>query len=215
MAKITILGGTGFTGSNLAREAVGRGHSVTSFSRNLPDSPIDGVIYETGSLLDDAVQRRAVNDTDVVVASLAPRGELADTLTGVYDNIQTLSAQAGVRLGVIGGFGSLRPAEGAPRFAEGDALPEEFRAEAKTMAGVVEGLKASAPESLDWFFVSPAGNYGAHAPGESTGNYRVGGEVALFDAAGNSAISGADFAAAVIDELENPKHQKVQFSVAY
>lgn len=40
--------------------------------------------------------------------------------------------------------------------------------------------------------------------GQFTGRYRVGGEVALFDAEGGSNISGADFAHAIVEEIDNP-----------
>ena len=71
------------------------------------------------------------------------------------------------------------------------------------------------PQELDWVFVSPAGAYGAWAAGERTGAYRVGGEVALFDAEGGSNISGADFALAVVDEIETPVHHREHIGVAY
>lgn len=70
---------------------------------------------------------------------------------------------------------------------------------------------ASAPADLDWLFVSPAGNY----PGEKLSHYRVGGEFALFDDNGNSAISGADFASAIVDEIETPTHHRRHINVAY
>ena len=76
-------------------------------------------------------------------------------------------------------------------------------------------LAKKAPEELDWLFVSPASGYGSFAPGERTGSYRVGGESALFDADGNSNISGADFALAIVDEIENPRHHREHISVAY
>jgi len=76
-------------------------------------------------------------------------------------------------------------------------------------------LAERAPAELDWLFISPAGGYGSFAPGERTGSYRVGGEVALFDDEGNSDISGADFALAIVDEIENPRHHREHISVAY
>jgi hypothetical protein len=76
-------------------------------------------------------------------------------------------------------------------------------------------LVDEAPEDLDWLFISPAGAYGAWAAGERTGTYRLGGEVALFDAEGGSSISGADFALAVVDEIETPVHHREHISVAY
>ncbi|WP_025156753.1 NAD(P)-dependent oxidoreductase [Leifsonia aquatica] len=213
--RITILGGTGFTGSNLVREAASRGHDVTSYSRSHPAEPLDAVRYETGSLLDDAVQRRAVTGADAVVSALSPRGEMEGRLRGIDARLAELAADEGVRLGVIGGFSGLRPAPGAARFADGPDVPPQFAAEAREMTEILEDLLTSAPAELDWFFVSPGAAYGAYAPGVATGRYRIGDDVALVDADGESAISGADFATAVIDELEKGEHRRAHFSVAY
>lgn len=82
------------------------------------------------------------------------------------------------------------------------------------MAGVLEDLRSSS-ESLDWFFVSPAGGFGSHNPGEFRGEYRIGGDVLLTDADGNSDIGGADFGVAIVDEIEAPAHRRKRFTVAY
>ena len=66
---------------------------------------------------------------------------------------------------------------------------------------------------LDWLFVSPAGSYGAWAAGERTGAYRVGRP--LLDDTGESAISGADLALALVDEIETPAHHRTHIGVAY
>ena len=211
MSKILIIGGTGYTGGNIAREAVGRGHTVTSFSRSAANDPIDAVDYVHGDG-DDA--SRLVADHDVVVATLAPRGDTAGRVRGLYESYAAAAAEAGARLIAIGGFSSLRPAPGAPRIAEGD-VPEQFRAEALEMDGIREWLATSAPESLNWTFVSPAGSYGSFAPGSRTGAYRLGGEVARFDANGESQISGEDFAIAIVDEIEAAAHPREHISVAY
>jgi putative NADH-flavin reductase len=215
MTKITILGGTGYTGANIVKEAAKRGHHVTSFSRNVPSDQVEGVQYETASLTNDTVRQAAVDSADVIIAALAPRGELESQLAGIYARIAELASTSNTRLGIVGGFSALRPAEGAPRFAEGDGIPEQYAAEAKVMHAVLLALENSAPNGLDWFYISPAQNYGAHVPGEATGEYRLGGQVALFDKDGTSAISGADFAKAIIDEVETPAHHSQQISVAY
>ena len=211
MSKILIIGGTGYTGANVAAEAVSRGHQVTSYSRSAPKVPVDGVAYTHGPA-EDAV--RLVGDQDAVVATLSPRGDLAGRLLGLYQEIAAAAAAAGARLIVIGGFSSLRPAPGEPRFADGD-VPERFRSEAREMDAVREWLSGSAPGSLDWTLLSPAGGYGSWAAGERTGTYRVGGEVALFDEQGRSEISGADFALAVVDEIERDAHPRAHISIAY
>ena len=78
MTRITVLGGTGYTGANIVREAVARGHEVTSISRTLPEDQIDGVTYRTGDALDADTLAHVADGADVVVHSLAPRGPLAD-----------------------------------------------------------------------------------------------------------------------------------------
>lgn len=212
MAKVVVFGGTGYTGDNVVREAVARGHEVVAVSRSAPREPVPGVRYETGAAAQ--VAARVVPGADAVVATLSPRGDMAGRLVEVYDELGRQAAAAGARYLQVGGFSSLRPAPDAPRFVEGE-IPEQYRAEALEGEATRRLLAEHAPADLDWVFVSPAGSYGAWAPGERTGTYRVGGEVAVFDAQGNSSISGADFAVAIVDELETPKHHRAHIGIAY
>lgn len=216
MARITLLGGTGYAGSNIVAAAAGAGHRVVSYSRTLPGSPLAGVDYRTGDVTDGALLASAVQDADVVVSALSPRGALAEAgvLRAVEATVAALAADAGTRFGVVGGAGSLLVAEGGPKLADTEGFPAAFKAEADEMAGVLDDLRAGDP-SLDWFFVSPAASFGAWAPGEATGSYRIGGDVLLADANGNSEISGADFGAAVVAEIERPAHRRARFTVAY
>lgn len=211
MTTIAIIGGTGFTGSNVAREAVRRGDQVVSFSRSAPDKPVDGVRYEYGS---GAEGTRVVPGADVVVAALSPRGDSQGTLLDTYRQLADAAVAADARLIVVGGYSSLRPAPGAPRFAEGE-LPDQIRPEATEMESIRAWLATEAPAALDWTFISPAGTYGAWEPGTRTGSYRVGGDVRLVDAEGNSAISGEDFALAIVDEIHQPAHRREHISVAH
>lgn len=209
--KILVIGGTGYTGTHLVREAVARGAHTTGFSRHAPEQPIDGADYVQG---EGAEATGLIADADAAIATLAPRGETAGRLGALYQSYAEAAAAAGTRLIVVGGFSSLRPAEGQPRFAEGD-VPEQFRAEAQEMDAIREWFATSAPASLDWTFVSPAGGYGAWAAGERTGSYRVGGEIAIFDDEGRSEISGADFAVAILDEIESDAHPRAHIGIAY
>lgn len=214
MTRITVIGGTGYAGSNVVREAASRGHDVTSYSRNLPEDRVAGVTYETGSMLDADVRARAVANADVVVSTLSPRGELDGQIIEVDRELAALAGQHGKRIAIVGGFSSLRPQAGAPRFAEGDDIPPEFADEAKQMNTILTEL-LSGPETTDWIFFSPAQQFGAYAPGEALGHYRVGGEVAFFDENGVSAVSGEDFALAIVDEIEKPAHRREHVSIAY
>ncbi len=212
MATIVVFGGTGYTGGNVVREAVSRGHQVVSVSRSEPEEPVEGVRYETGGA--EEVAGRVVPGADAVVAALSPRGDMSGRLVEVYRGLAQQAAEAGARYVQVGGFSSLRPAPGAPRFVEGD-IPEQFRDEALEGEATRVLLAEEAPQGLDWVFVSPAGGYGAWAAGERTGSFRVGNDVALFDADGGSNISGADFAAAILDEIERPAHHRAHIGVAY
>lgn len=212
--RITVVGGTGYAGANIAAEAAGRGHAVTVWSRSAPTETIPGVEYRQGSVLDAAVLEEAVQGADVVVEALSPRGELEGRLAPVVSRLAGLTQTAGAKLAVVGGAGSLLVAEGGPAVADTDGFPDSFRPEAKEMAQILTDLRAwEGP--LEWFFLSPAGGFGPWAAGERTGRYRIGGDVLLTDAEGNSNISGADFAIAFVDEIEHPAHTRQRFSVAY
>ena len=65
---------------------------------------------------------------------------------------------------------------------------------------------------LDWSVLSPAAEI---APGERTGRYRTTGDQFLADAAGRSFITFEDYAVAVLDELERPRHVGRRSGVAY
>ena len=211
MTAITVVGGTGYAGAAIVAEAARRGHTVTAISRTAPGTQVEGVDYITGDLTQSVPN---IAGAEVVVAALSPRGDNAGKLRDAYRSLAQAAATNGARFVGIGGFSSLRPAEGAPRFVEGDDLPPEFAAEAREMNDILADL-ATGSVDVDWLFVSPAAEFGSHAPGEALGRYRVSGEVALFDQDGKSAISGADFTRAVLDEIETPTRHRAQIHFAY
>ena len=112
MTTIAILGGTGYAGSHIAAEALSRGFHVVSWSRSRPSEPIEGVTYNHGDLLDEDVLRSVVDGADVVIGALSPRGDLDGSLRFLYSQVADLAQKAGVRLGIVGGAGSLRVEEG-------------------------------------------------------------------------------------------------------
>ena len=214
MARISVFGGTGYAGSNIVAEAARRGHSVTSVSRSLPEQRADGVDHVEGSLLDADTRAKVLADSDVVVVTVAPRGDMAGK---VHPGITALAAdadRAGVRIGVVGGAGSLHVAEGGPRLFDTPDFPADYKPESLEMAAVLDDLRAT-PESLDWFYLCPPAAFGGFAPGKARGTYRVGGDLLLTDEEGNSFIGGADFGTAVLDEIEQPAHRRARFTVAY
>ena len=214
MSRIKVLGGTGFAGDAVVREAVRRGHTVTSYSRRAPSEPVEGASYVTGSLLDPDLLAQAVQDADVVFESMSPRGDMAGKLEGILDELIRLADTAGVRLGVLGGASSLLVSEGGPRLFDVSDIPPEVRPEIETGLHELEALQ-QAPATLDWFYVSPAAEFGAWLPQRVTGQYRLSDDVLLTDDAGTSSVSAADLALAVVDEIETPRHRRARFHVAH
>jgi len=214
MARIVVLGGTGYAGSNIVAEAAKRGHAGSSISRNHPTHRVSGVEYLKGSILDSDTRSTALANADVVVVAVAPRADMAGRVKDAIKALASDAEQTDVRLGVIGGAGSLQVAEGGPRLCDTPDFPAEFHSEALEMTAVLEDLR-SASERLDWFYLSPPAGFGGYAPGEERRTYRVGRDLLLADAEGNSFISGKDFGTAVLDEIERPAHQRVRFTVAY
>ena len=213
--KITVIGGTGYAGSAIAREAVRRGHAVTSVSRSAPADPIKGVNYVTSSVADaDA----ALIGADVVVGALSPRGDNVGALTTAYGQLAAQAAAAGARFVVVGGFSCLRRVPGEPRIIDAEGLPAdipaEVVAEARENLDVLNRLLVDTT-GVDWLFVCPGLEFSAWTPGEDLGHYRIGDDVALFDENGKSAISGIDYARAVLDEIETPTRHRAQIGVAY
>lgn len=212
MALIAVLGGTGYAGRHIVAEAAQRGHTVVSIARSVPGERVAGAIYVEGTLLDVPGLVEQLPGVDVVISAVSPRGEMAGL---VRPNLEALAATLPdtVRLGVIGGAGGSLVAPGGPRVIDA-GFPEEFKDEALEMIGVLDDLESSASDR-DWFFVHPAGGFGAFAPGERTGRYRTGGDVIVTDDNGASYISGEDLAVAVLDEIENPRHSRARFTVGY
>lgn len=215
MSRIVVIGGTGYAGSAIVAEAASRGHQVTAFSRSAPAEPVEGVDYVQGDATDGQALADVISGADVVVAALAPRGPLTEPFREVNRTIARLADAAGARLLVVGGFSSLRPAPGAPRFVEDlSDVPTEIQPEVLAGAAlIVEDLPA-APATLDWVFVSPARNFGSFAPGERVGEYRLGDEVAVAPEDGG-AISGPDYALGFVDLIEAADHHRTQVNLGY
>jgi len=212
MAIIAVLGGTGFAGRHIVAEAVHRGHTVLAVSRSVAADRVQGATYVEGTLLDIPGLVEQLDGVEVVVSAIAPRGVMEGLVRPNLEALNNVLPES-VRLGVIGGAGGSLVAPEGPRVVD-MGFPEEYKAEALEMIGVLEDLQAE-QTGRDWFFVHPAGGFGAFNPGERTGVYRDGGDVIVTDADGESFISGADLAVAVLDEIEKPQHSRERFTVGY
>ena len=211
--RVLLFGVTGFTGGNLARELIGRGHEVLGAARTITDKQIpDGVIAVAANIFDEDAVAALAEDVDVIAVAIAPLtedGPLSDAVPGLL----AVAAQRGARLGMVGGASSLLRTPDGPRIID-DGFPEEWRPGAQALIDTLEALRASGT-SVDWFVLSPAENYGSYIPGERRDEYRTGTEVVVADEDGRSFIGGEDFAMAFVDELETPTHHRMRFTVAY
>jgi putative NADH-flavin reductase len=213
MARIAVIGGTGYAGRHIVAEAVGRGHTVVSVARTVPAERVEGATYIEGTLLDAPGLVTELQGVDVVISTVPARGDMEGSVRpGVEELVASLPQS--VRIGVIGGAGGSLVSEGGPRVVDLDSFTEEYKPEALEAIGILEDLQAN-DHGHDWFYIHPAGGFGAWNPGERTGRYRDGGEVIVTDADGESYISGPDLAVAVVDEVENPKHSRERFTVGY
>ncbi|WP_067201780.1 NAD(P)-dependent oxidoreductase [Microbacterium sp. XT11] len=213
MARIVVLGGTGYAGRHIVAEAVSRGHQVVAVSRSAPADPVDGAEYVQGSVLDIPALGGVFEGADAVVSALSPRGDMENAVLGVLADVAERLTGTSTRLGVVGGAGGSLVAPGGPRLFDLD-FPEEYKHEAQVGIDSLALLEKT-DAALDWFFVHPAEVFGPWAEGERTGHYRDGGDVLVRDADGKSYISGADFAVAVVDEIEQGRHHRERFTVGY
>ncbi len=201
--KVAILGGTGMVGSRLAGELAGRGHEVTSISRH-PENEAErsGVRAVQGDVHDELALARLLAGHDAVVHSVRFAGT---------DSRAVIAAakQAGARLLVVGGAGSLEVAPGLA-LVDTPEFPAEYKPEALAGREFLEVLRAD--QDLDWTYLSPSAFL---APGLKTGTFRLGKDQLLTGADGKSWISAEDFVIALADELESPRHRRQRFTVGY
>ncbi|WP_294644711.1 NAD(P)-dependent oxidoreductase [uncultured Aureimonas sp.] len=201
--KIALIGASGNAGSRIAAELAARGHAVTAIARNagkiaaLPGvSPLALDLSDTDALVD------ALKGHDVVVSSVHFTATDPDQL------IAAVKASGVPRYAVVGGAGSLEVAPGV-RLIDTPQFPAEYREEAEKGGVFLDRLRQE--KDLDWTFLSPSA---AFVPGERTGAFRLGGDELLTTAAGSS-ISFEDYAIALADEIETPRHSRRRFTVGY
>jgi putative NADH-flavin reductase len=212
--KITVLGAAGNAGRRVVAEALFRGHEVTAVVRN-PVGSNDltaGVRVLTGdaSNVEDVAKISA--GQDVIISAIRPapghETDIIPTTRSLMDGL----AQTGVRLLVVGGAATLTvPGMGGKTVLEdANFLPVSARHIGKASADQLEACLAET--RVDWVYLSPAAQF---APGERTGNYRLGTDELLIDAEGVSKISMEDLAVVLLDEAEQPKHHQIRFTTAY
>ncbi|NVK37574.1 MAG: NAD(P)-dependent oxidoreductase [Gammaproteobacteria bacterium] len=211
--KVAILGATGWIGSHIANEAQSRGHDVIALVRDPSKANNTEFDVRQLDLLDqNANLENALQGADAVIASVGGRAQgNHEMVNQVANTLLTQLPNIGIkRLLWVGGAGSLEVAPNVTLISTPE-FPAEYKAEAIAQGEALATFKAS-NSPLNWTFVSPAAEI---FPGESLGEYRVGGDQLIMDASGHSRISVSDYAKAMIDELEANQHAKQRIGVAY
>ena len=200
--RIAVYGATGMIGSQLVTEALARGHEVTGITRSGGELPA-GARAVQGDAGDPALAKRIAAEADAVVSAIGPSrtgGDRREFLAQIRNLAQTLG---GTRLLVVGGAGSLLV--DGQRLVDQAGFPEVYRPEALIGAESLDYLRGLG-DDVDWTYLSPAP---VIQPGQRTGGYRVG-----IDSPAGESISAADYAIAMLDEIDQPAHRRLRFTVA-
>ena len=215
--KTVVFGATGNVGQRVVAEALRRGHEVTGVVRD-PDavkSPDKRVRMMKGDATNAADVARVTRGADAVVSAISPRPNarglpapsLAANARALIKGLKDANVK---RVLYVGGASSLEVAPGKA-LADLPDFPEAYREEAREGREAL-GIWRNEAKGLDWTYLSPAAEIG---PGKRTGKYRTTDDRLLTDDSGRSFITFEDYATAVLDELENPKHVGKRFGVAY
>ncbi|BCH56817.1 NAD(P)-dependent oxidoreductase [Agrobacterium vitis] len=203
MAKIALIGASGNAGARILKELADRGHTVTAIARNLEKiASLPSVTAVKGDVYDKDGLALILKGHDAVISSVHFTASDPDLL------IETVRASGVRRYLVVGGAGSLEVAPGVTLLST-PQFPEAYKPEATKGGEFLDTLKTV--DDLDWTFLSPSAMF---EPGERTGTFRLGKDTLLTNDEG-SRISFEDYAIALVDEIETPKHIKQRFTVGY
>lgn len=205
--KIAVICANGKAGRQIVKEAVARNLDVTAVVRG------DNQTEAEKALKKDLFDLTAsdLQGYDVVIDAFGAWTE--DTLPQHSTSLKHLCnilSGTDIRLLVVGGAGSLylNP-EHTVQVSDGPDFPDIFKPLAAAMAKALSELRQR--NDVKWTYLSPAGDF--QADGERTGKYILAGEELTLNAKGESVISYADYAIAMIDEAENGNHIQQRISV--
>ena len=205
--KIAVVCANGKAGKLIVKEAVDRGLDVTAVVREENQSAAGKVLQK--DLFD--LTRADLEGFDVVIDAFGAWTE--DTLPQHSTSLKHLcDALSGTdtRPLIVGGAGSLyvNP-EHTACVADGSDFPDAFKPLAAAMARALTELRARS--DVKWTYLSPAADF--QAEGERTGKYLLGGEELTLNSRGESVISYADYAIAMVDEAQKGNHIQQRISV--
>ena len=205
--KIAVICANGRAGKLIVKEAVNRGLDVTAVVREENQTAAQKVLQK--DLFD--LTSDDLKGFDVVIDAFGAWTEdaLPQHSTSLKHLCDILSG-TNIRLLVVGGAGSLyvNP-EHTAVVSDGADFPPQFLPLAKAQGKALSELRLR--EDVKWTFISPAGDF--RADGARTGKYILGGEELTLNSKGESVISYADYAIAMVDEAANGDHIQTRISV--
>ncbi len=216
MKNVVLIGASGFVGSAILNELLTKGHKVTVIVRtpqkinveNPNLAVIKADVSDTNTLIN------ACKGKDAVISAYNPgwtNPHIYEETLRNYPLILDAVKQSGVkRLLCVGGAGTLFCAPGL-RVVDSGVIPKAIMGGVKSLGEFYLNTLMN-EKDIDWIFFSPAGTL---EPGQRTGKFRLGKDDLIVDENGNSHISVEDYAVAMIDELENPKHHYERFTIGY
>lgn len=208
MAKsIAVVAANGHSGQLIVKEALERGHDVTVFVRSENRTPAKKAVIK--DIMELTAQDLEGFDA-VVDAFGAWTPETLPQHSTTLAHLSDILSGSDTRLLVVGGAGSLylNP-EHSLTVTQGPDFPEAFKPLALAMGAALTELRKR--DDVRWTYISPACDF--QAEGERTGEYILGGEELTVNERGESIISYADFAVAMLDEIESGNHVGQRISV--
>lgn len=216
MKKTALIGASGFVGDAILKELLSRGYEVEALVRNPENVKVQNprLTVRKVDVADTKALAADLKGYETVISAYNPGWANPDiyrlTLQN-YPRIVEAAKEAGVRrLLIVGGAGTLFCAPGL-RVVDSGAIPAEIMGGVRSL-GEFYLDTLSKEKAIDWVFFSPAGSL---EPGEASGVYRLGKDDLIVDSEGNSRITVGDYAKAMIDELESPRHHQERFTIGY
>ncbi|MFZ7236142.1 NAD(P)-dependent oxidoreductase [Avibacterium gallinarum] len=205
--KVAVIGANGKAGRLIVAEAVARGLEATAVVRGENHSAAQQVLKK--DLFD--LTKADLADFDVVIDAFATwTPETLPQHSTSLAHLCDILAGTKVRLLVVGGAGSLyTDASLAVQLVDTPDFPAEYKPIAQAMAQALAELRKR--DDVQWTYLSPAAVFDPE--GAKTGTYRLAGEVFSVNEKGESYVSYADYAIAMIDEALNGKHIRERISV--
>ena len=205
--KIAVVAANGKAGKLVVEEAVQRGMDVTAFVRSENATVAQEAVVK--DIMDLTAEDLAGFDA-VVDAFGAWTPETLPQHSTTLEHLCDVLSGSQTRLLVVGGAGSLyvNP-EHTMAVSDAPDFPEIFKPLAFAMAAALADLRKR--DDVNWTYISPAGDF--QADGDRTGEYILGGEELALNDRGESIISYADYAIAMVDEIESGDHVRQRISV--